>query len=65
MYLLETIFIKLPYHERKKKHLFSINTLSHTTRRIVPWKIRKIPPSCLEKQPNFSLPCYPRHNLLG
>jgi hypothetical protein len=28
-------------------------------------KIKKIPPSCLEKQPKFSLPCHPRNNLLG
>jgi len=32
---------------------------SHTTKRIIRWEIKKIPPSCLEKQPNFSLPCYP------
>jgi hypothetical protein len=31
---------------------FSKHT-SHTTKRIFPWKIRKIPPSCLEKYQTF------------
>jgi hypothetical protein len=29
-------------------HLFSPNTPSHTTKRIIPWKIKKFPPSYLE-----------------
>jgi len=45
--------------------MLSPNTPSHTTKRIIPLKIKKIPLSCLEKQPNFTLPCHPRNNPLG
>jgi len=31
----------------------------------MPWKIKKIPRSFLEKHPNLSLPCHPRNNPLG
>jgi hypothetical protein len=50
---------------KKKLHLLSPNTPSHTTKRIIPWNFLEIPPSYLQKQPNFSLPCHPRNNHLG
>ncbi len=69
-FLDKKIFIKSPYHKRKKcqktnTHPLSPNTPSHTAKRIIPWKIKKISHSCLGKQPNFSLPCHPRNNPLG
>jgi hypothetical protein len=63
----EKIFIESPYHKIKIKntHLLSPNTPSHTTKRIIPRKIKMNPLSCLEKQSNFSFPCHPRNNPLG
>jgi len=51
--------------KKNNTHPLSPNTPSHTTKRIIPQKIKKIPPSCFEKQPNFSLPCHPRNNPFG
>jgi hypothetical protein len=64
------IFIKSPYHKREKDknndtHPLSPTTPSHTTKKIIPLKIKKIPPSYLEKQPNFSLPCHTRNKPLA
>ncbi len=45
--ILRKYFIKSPYYKRKKEkknnntHLFSPNTWSHTTKWIIPWKIKK------------------------
>jgi hypothetical protein len=49
--------------KRKYSHHLSLTTPSHTTKKLIPWKIEKIPPSYFEKQPNFSLPCHPKKNL--
>jgi len=69
-FLEKKIFIKSPYHKRKKDknndtHPLSPATPSHTTKKIIPSKIKKIPPSYLEKQPNFSLVCHPRNKPLA
>jgi len=61
LFLEKKNFIKSPCHKRqkrkkkKKTHHLSPTTPSHTTKNIIPWKIKKIPPSYLENQPNFSL----------
>jgi len=43
---------------------FSNHPIPHH-QKIIPSKIKKIPPSYLENQPNFSLPCHPRNKPLG
>jgi hypothetical protein len=51
--------------EKKHTHPFFLNTPSHTTKRIIPWKIKKIPPSYLEKQPKLLLPMPPKKQPFG
>jgi hypothetical protein len=50
---------------KNKIHPFSPTTPSHITKKIIPWNYFLIPPSCFEKQPNFSFPCHPRNKPLG
>jgi len=67
---LKKIFIKSPYHKRKKDKK-NIPTPFLQPPHPTPPKeyflgnFFKIPPSYLEKQPNFSLPCHPRNKHLG
>jgi hypothetical protein len=53
------------FFKKRCTHPLSPTTPSHTTKEIILLKTKKTPPSHLEKQPNFSLPCHPRNNLLG
>jgi hypothetical protein len=50
---------------KKKTQPLSLTTSSHTTKKIIPWKIKEISPSYLQNQLNFSLPCHPRNKPFG